>query len=432
MKTSSHSLTGENNRADAGQKTGRRQLRRFVPALASKIDKLRLCLSLSLCSLIAPPAESATNWNRVQTGGGCYTPTVVFSEIEPGLAYARTDVAGAYRWDNAKSEWVSLLDSTSWADSHFNGVASVALSAQNADKVAIACGLYTNNWDPLNGAILTSINRGTTWTKTVMPFKIGGNMPGRGMSERLAYDPNNDSIMYYAASDGNGLWKSTNGGLNWAKVSAFPNSGNWAPQATDPIDIWNRTPGVVWVAFDKRTGTPGNATQTIYVGVADLNNAIYVSTNGGASWSRLAGQPTGFLCHRGIVEPTLGYLYTTWNNEAGPFTGGSGDVWKYSIASSTWTRITPVPPSGWGYNGIGIDRSNPSTLMVGTQSAYWPDGAVWRGVLMAALRGANRGNIRTTAPAGLSELFWMFPPPHGWQTPGRLPRRSIASNLDLR
>jgi hypothetical protein len=95
--------------------------------------------------------------------------------------------------------------------------------------VAIACGLYTNNWDPQNGAILTSYDRGTTWTKTVMPFKIGGNMPGRGMSERLAYDPNNDSIMFYAASDGNGLWKSTNGGLNWAQVTAFPNPGSWTP-----------------------------------------------------------------------------------------------------------------------------------------------------------------------------------------------------------
>jgi hypothetical protein len=197
-----------------------------------------------LCPLIATPAVSATQWDRVQTGGGCYTPTVVFSEIQPGLAYARTDVAGAYRWDNATSQWVSLLDSTTWTESHLNGVASVAVSAQNAGKVALACGLYTNAWDPLNGVILTSDNQGATWTKTVMPFKIGGNMPGRGMGERLAYDPNNDSIMFYAASDGNGLWKSTNGGINWAKVTVFPNPGNFAPQETDPIDIWNRTPGV--------------------------------------------------------------------------------------------------------------------------------------------------------------------------------------------
>jgi xyloglucan-specific exo-beta-1,4-glucanase len=344
----------------------------------------RLYLALLTSLLILPLAESATNWNWVQTGGGCYTPNVVFSEVQPGLAYARTDVGGAYRWDNATSQWVSLLDSTSWTESHLNGVLSVAASPRNADKVALACGLYTNAWDGLNGVILTSNNQGATWTQTVMPFKIGGNMPGRGMGERLAYDPNNDSIMFFAASDGNGLWKSTNGGINWAKVTAFPNSGNWAPQATDPIDIYNRTPGVVWVAFDKRTGTSGNPTQTIYVGVADKNNGIYVSTNGGTTWSRLAGQPTGFLCHRGIVEPSLGYLYTTWNDSGGPFDGGKGDVWKYAIATATWTRISPVPSSdpgmGWGYNGIAIDRSNPSTLMVGTQSSYYPDGAVWRSI----------------------------------------------------
>src|SRR3954469_25001848 len=103
MNISSHSPTGENNRADAGQNTGWRQLRRFVTALGSLF-------------LMLPAAESATNWNRVQTGGGCYTPTVVFSGVQQGLAYARTDVAGAYRWDNATSQWVSLLESTTWAD----------------------------------------------------------------------------------------------------------------------------------------------------------------------------------------------------------------------------------------------------------------------------------------------------------------------------
>jgi len=46
---------------------------------------------LAACTLIAMPAESATNWDWVQTGGGCYTPNVVFSEVQQGLAYARTD-----------------------------------------------------------------------------------------------------------------------------------------------------------------------------------------------------------------------------------------------------------------------------------------------------------------------------------------------------
>ena len=103
--------------------------------MASKIQKLCLCLSLSLCPLITTPAKAATNWNWVQTGGGCYTANVVYSEVQQGLAYARTDVGGAYRWDNATSQWVPLLDSTSWTESHLSGVLSVAASPRNSNKV---------------------------------------------------------------------------------------------------------------------------------------------------------------------------------------------------------------------------------------------------------------------------------------------------------
>lgn len=43
--------------------------------------------------------------------------------------------------------------------------------------------MYTNEWDPNNGAILRSLDQGATWTKTALPFKVGGNMPGRGIGE---------------------------------------------------------------------------------------------------------------------------------------------------------------------------------------------------------------------------------------------------------
>jgi hypothetical protein len=74
--------------------------------------------------LITTPAKAATNWNRVQTGGGCYTSNIVYSEVQPGLAYARCDVGGAYRWDNAKSEWVLLLESAKWTEGGLSGVLS--------------------------------------------------------------------------------------------------------------------------------------------------------------------------------------------------------------------------------------------------------------------------------------------------------------------
>ncbi|WP_190276159.1 hypothetical protein [Paenibacillus sp. JDR-2] len=43
----------------------------------------------------------------------------------------------------------------------------------------------------------------------MLPFKFGGNMPGRSMGERLTIDPNNNGILYFGARNGNGLWRST-------------------------------------------------------------------------------------------------------------------------------------------------------------------------------------------------------------------------------
>ena len=42
--------------------------------------------------------EPNYHWRNVEIVGGGYVPGVVFNQTEPGLAYARTDIGGAYRW----------------------------------------------------------------------------------------------------------------------------------------------------------------------------------------------------------------------------------------------------------------------------------------------------------------------------------------------
>jgi xyloglucan-specific exo-beta-1,4-glucanase len=43
--------------------------------------------------------------------------------------------------------------------------------------------MYTNEWDPNVGSIMRTADKGNTWSETKLPFKVGGNMPGRGMGE---------------------------------------------------------------------------------------------------------------------------------------------------------------------------------------------------------------------------------------------------------
>jgi xyloglucan-specific exo-beta-1,4-glucanase len=325
-----------------------------------------------------PTAAADTyNWRNVEIAGGGFVPGIVFNRTEPNLIYARTDIGGAYRWNQSTQRWIPLLDWVGWDNWGYNGVVSLATDSVDPNRVYVAAGMYTNSWDPNNGAILRSADRGATWQTTRLPFKLGGNMPGRGMGERLVVDPNDNRVLYLGAPEGNGLWRSTDRGVTWSRVTAFPNSGNWSQDPNDPNGYGSHRPGVVWVSLDKSSGTSGSPTRSIYVGVADLQNTVYRSTDAGATWQRIAGQPTGYLAHKGVLDETNGFLYLATSSTGGPYDGGKGDVWKYNTRTGAWTQISPIPSSSgdnyFGYSGLTIDRRNPNTLMVATQISWWPD-----------------------------------------------------------
>jgi xyloglucan-specific exo-beta-1,4-glucanase len=316
-------------------------------------------------------------WRNAEIVGGGFVPGIVFNQAEPGLVYARTDIGGAYRWSARRRRWVPLLDWVSWDQWGYSGVASLATDAVDPDRLYLAVGTYTNDFDPNNGAILRSRDRGASFKVTPLPFKMTGNMPGRGMGERLAIDPNKNSLLYLAAPSGKGLWRSTNYGATWSQVTNFPNVGTFVQDPSDPSGLNSDNIGVVWVTFDPRTGRRGHATRTIYVGVADVDNILYRSTDAGATWERVAGQPTGYIPHKGVLDHASGLLYVATSDRAGPYDGGKGDVWKLDVASGAWTQISPIPSSSaddyFGYSGLTVDRQNPGTLMVATQISWWPD-----------------------------------------------------------
>ncbi|WP_311203275.1 xyloglucanase [Streptomyces gossypii] len=331
----------------------------------------------------AETAETAAepyDWKNARIDGGGFVPGIVFNRTEPNLAYARTDIGGAYRWQQSSKTWTPLLDSVGWDDWGHTGVVSIASDSVAPDKVYAAVGTYTNDWDPGNGAVLRSGDRGENWQKADLPFKLGGNMPGRGMGERLAVDPNDNSVLYLGAPSGEGLWRSTDSGVSWSEVTAFPNPGNYQQDPSDSSGYASDNQGVVWVTFDESTGTAGGATQTVYVGVADKENAVYRSTDGGASWERMGGQPTGFLPHKGVLDAENGYLYVAYSDKGGPYDGGQGQVWRYDTGSGEWKDISPVAAGDtfYGFSGLTVDRQHPGTVMVTGYSAWWPDTQIFR------------------------------------------------------
>ena len=321
-------------------------------------------------------------WDNVRIDGGGFVPGIIFNQSEPNLIYARTDIGGAYRWDEPNQEWDPIMDWVGWDNWGWNGVLSLATDPVDTNRVYAAVGMYTNDWDPNNGAIVRSSDRGVTWQVTELPFKVGGNMVGRGMGERLRVDPNDNSTVYFGAELGMGLWRSTDYGATWNEVSNFPNPGTYIQDPDDEWDYLNKIQGVVWVSFDKSSGTAGNGSSRIFVGVADLTNALYQSLDGGATWEEIPGAPSGYIPHKGVVDHENGLLYVATSDTGGPYDGSTGEVWKYTIATGEWTDISPMTiASGdlyFGYGGLTIDRQNPSTIMVASVNSWWPDMILFR------------------------------------------------------
>ena len=169
-----------------------------------------------------PPSGPYRFKNVVIGGGGGFIPGIVFSTKEPGLVYARTDIGGAYRFDSKAGRWIPLLDWIGFPDWNLSGVESIAIDPRDPERVYLAVGTYTNEWASQNGAILRSSNQGRTFQRIDLPFKVGSNMPGRGMGERLAIDPNNSRVLYLGTRSGHGLWRSMDSGETWAQVTSSP------------------------------------------------------------------------------------------------------------------------------------------------------------------------------------------------------------------
>lgn len=344
------------------------------------------------------PATADYSWRNVQINGGGFITGIVYHPTQSGLVYARTDIGGAYRWNPGSSGWIPLNDQFNRADDQLMGVLSLAVDPANSNLLYLASGEYTASWAH-NAALLRSTDQGATWSRTDLPFKLGGNEDGRSTGERLQVDPNNGVILFLGTSQ-DGLWKSTDRAQTWTKVTAFPASS------------------VTFVLFDKRTGSQ-TGTSTLYAGVNNTTGAsLYRSTDGGNSWSAVSGQPTGLIPHRAGFDSN-GVLYLSYSNLPGPSNITNGAVWKYTTGTGNWQQISPVVPGngGWdnfGYGGLAVDPQRPGVLLVATYDRWGvgdnifrstDGGTTWKG--LAALAQLNSSSAPWVPKRSGSMGHWM-------------------------
>lgn len=318
-----------------------------------------LCLFVLLIPKVFFAADQY-QWKNVIIGGGGFVSGIVTCPTKQNLIFAKTDVGGAYRWVEETQSWKALTDWINTNEKGYLGIESIAIDPQNPNRVYMSAGLEYFNTSP---AIFYSDDYGDTFKKTIVPFMIHGNGYGRGTGERLVVDPNDSNILF-CGSRKNGLYKSADMAKTWSRVSTLP------------VTITPNGNGICTVAFDPASGTPGTPTMRIFVGVSTMTGSnLYISEDGGLTWTPVAGTPTDKMPQHIIITPT-GFLYVTFANGSAPHGSSTeslnkGSLLKYNINTQSWTDVTPNKASAPAMSGISFSQNNPEVLIASTTNTWW-------------------------------------------------------------
>lgn len=338
-----------------------------------------LCLLFTLCHLAqAQPLA----FGNVTMGGGGYVTGIISCPGQTNLFYCKTDVGGAYRWDEPTQSWIPLLDWCSESQTTYQGVESLAVDPSAPNKLYLLAG--TSYWNGGNTAVLRSTDYGATFaiTDVTAEFKANGNGSNRQKGETLAVDPNNGSILF-CGSRANGLFKSTDSGVTWNAVNSFK------------TNITSASDSISFVKFDPTTGTAGNPTLRIFVGVYRTGTNFFVSNDAGTNWTAFANSPTNSYAERCALAVNS-QLYITFGNET---THTNGGVLRYNTTNGVWLDCTPSTLKP--YCGISVCATNPLKLVASSYSIYkfQPWGTYGDLIYVSANGGTNWTDIFTSNKA---------------------------------
>jgi len=321
-----------------------------------KTHLLNLALFMLLPIVAVAQVYQQHSFRTVPFGGGGCVSGIITCPTQKNLIYARTDVGGAFRWVEATKSWKNLHFAAPKSGSLC--VMSMAVDPSSPNRVYCFAGMdyfyYT--------CIMRSIDYGETWEyiDITNQFMALGNGAGKATGERLVVDPNKGNVLY-CGSPMNGLFKSTDYGSTWKKITSLP--------ATNTAD----NSGIAFVQFIPESSGSGYETPYICVGVsrpgdkkAPLDSVnIFLTMDGGISWS-----PISTMKGAGSVVPPVdltpnqctiagGYLYFAYKGT------GKGGVWRYDYGNEWWENVTP--PNSLSLAGISIDNPlNPTLITVST------------------------------------------------------------------
>lgn len=308
-------------------------------------------------------------WDNVPYGGGGYVTGLLFHPKEPDLVYIRTDVGGAYRWDQEKNRWWQLCDMFSQNEGNLYGIDGIALDPNQPDVLYLCAGkydkerairydLWIDRYTDFNACeVLKSTDRGKSWKSTGLDIGFNGNGANRQLGELIAVDPNNSSNVYVFGRD-NKLYCSRDEANTWENIKGFPeipveNNGDNLPA------------GFARELVIDPSSAEGGSSQIIYAGVYG-GYGVYISRDAGRTWENISGE-------NGPKSPTT--LAIT-NDGSKLYATDTTGVYVYS--DGVWKNITPENRTEL-FRGMDIDPQNQNIIYVNRTTG--DDGRLFEGHL---------------------------------------------------
>lgn len=227
------------------------------------------------------------------------------------------------------------------------------------------------------------------------PTEINGALRGESgniqdnMFHSLAIDPTNENVVY-AGTETSGIFKTTDGGISWARLrvglKCTPNKTGYSQIVDIAIDPTN--PQVVYAST---INGPGPASPSTF---PSASGGVYKSTDGGLTWTQKNQGFTNTYVTYVLIDSTnpnrlyagVGGLRTSFSGSSGFADGG---IWVSNNGGDSWTPLTI--PAGVTANLL-IDMivrgSNQRTIYASAQS-HGTDAPVGYGLIRSTDGGAT-------------------------------------------
>jgi photosystem II stability/assembly factor-like uncharacterized protein len=321
---------------------------------------------------------SALEWRMIGPFRGGRTVGATGVPGQPNVFYIGVNNGGVWKSTDYGRIWIPIFD-----DQPTGSIGDIAVSPSNPNIIYVATGEGLQRPDLATGdGMYKSTDAGRTWTHL-----------GLGDGQQIAsvvVDPKNPDRVFvgvlghpYGPNPERGVYRSTNGGLNWDRVLYRDENTGAMQVALDPsdsrivyADLWagRQAPWEIGSSFDG----PGSG--------------LFKSTDGGTTWKQLtAGLPTiaqglgriGFA----IARTDSRRLYATVDGPA-----AVGGIYRSDDGGESWRRMNSEARL-WGrgsdFAEIQVHPRNADIVFVGNTSTYKStDGAK----TFTAIKGAPGGD----------------------------------------